>query len=84
MARRAGEPGEVGPGEANRGQRPVLAVERRPEETRVVRGDRHGDPGVEEKTDAPCHFADRGERARRDVGRRADVEDDAARGEPTH
>jgi hypothetical protein len=81
VARRPGEPGELGPGQAGGGQLAVLAEERRPEETRVVGGDRHRDAGAEKGTDAPGDFVDRSERARRDVGRRADVEDDAPRRE---
>jgi len=57
-------------------------VERRPEETRVVGGDRHRYAGAEEGTNTLSDFSDRRERARRDVGRRADVEDDAARRKP--
>lgn len=59
-------------------------MKRRPEEARVIRGDRNGDAGTQQKTDAAGHLANRREGARGDIGRRADVENDAAFREPPH
>ena len=82
--RRPGERGELATGQAGRGQRAVLVVERRPEETGVVRRERHGDAGGQKTADPGGDVADRREGACGDIGGGADVENDAAGRQPAH
>lgn len=68
--------GELGARRAPGRDAPVLPAERRPEEAGVVRRERDGDARREERAHGVRRA--RPNRARREIGRRADVADDAA------